>query len=272
MEIVVRLFAGLRERAGTGERRLELADKARVSDVWAALDLGDEPGGLLYAVNLEYAPREHELADGVASFISHGRIRRFFSRHAATAALEVGTSLVARRERRHTGAVLSPNAQHGLGQYLEGPLRNQLVTECNGDPPTDLTFVFGHTHKPFADVMEVPGYSTAVRLMNTGGWVVDGLDPEPLHGASAILVDEDMDAVMLRFYAQRSEPSEYRTVVQPPPGKPDSEFARRITAIVERNPKPWRELSAAIAVVVAQRNRELAQIIGRPDPRGNDHA
>jgi MoaE-MoaD fusion protein len=58
----VRLFAALRERAGWSER--ELDGVARVADVWPALGLGDEPAGLLYAVNREYAPRERELADG----------------------------------------------------------------------------------------------------------------------------------------------------------------------------------------------------------------
>jgi molybdopterin synthase catalytic subunit/molybdopterin converting factor small subunit len=57
----VRLFAGLRERAGYAEREV---DAARVADVWPALGLGMEPHGLLYAVNHEYAPRDRELADG----------------------------------------------------------------------------------------------------------------------------------------------------------------------------------------------------------------
>jgi len=35
-----------------------------VSEVWPALGLGDEPDGLLYAVNRRYAEREQELADG----------------------------------------------------------------------------------------------------------------------------------------------------------------------------------------------------------------
>jgi molybdopterin synthase catalytic subunit/molybdopterin converting factor small subunit len=64
MQVSIRLFAGLRERAGTGARELELADWARVSDVWAPLDLGDEPPGLLYAVNKRYAAADAELADG----------------------------------------------------------------------------------------------------------------------------------------------------------------------------------------------------------------
>jgi molybdopterin synthase catalytic subunit/molybdopterin converting factor small subunit len=63
MRVRVRLFAGLRERAGTAERELDLFDGAKAGDVWAALELGEEPPGLLYAVNQEYAPPERELAD-----------------------------------------------------------------------------------------------------------------------------------------------------------------------------------------------------------------
>jgi molybdopterin synthase catalytic subunit/molybdopterin converting factor small subunit len=62
VRVTVRLFAGLRERAGWSTR--ELDDVGRVDDVWRALALGDEPAGLLYAVNKEYADRERPLADG----------------------------------------------------------------------------------------------------------------------------------------------------------------------------------------------------------------
>jgi molybdopterin synthase catalytic subunit/molybdopterin converting factor small subunit len=57
----VRLFAGLRERAGWSQREV---DAATVGEVWNALGLGDEPDGLLYAVNKEYATRDRALADG----------------------------------------------------------------------------------------------------------------------------------------------------------------------------------------------------------------
>jgi molybdopterin synthase catalytic subunit len=62
VRISVRLFAGLRERAGVA--RLELDDVATVDDVWARLELGDEPAGLLYAVNREYVERGQPLHDG----------------------------------------------------------------------------------------------------------------------------------------------------------------------------------------------------------------
>jgi molybdopterin synthase catalytic subunit/molybdopterin converting factor small subunit len=64
VRVTVKLFAGLRERAGTGARDLQLEDGARVADVWPALGLGDEPGGLLYARNREYVAADEVLADG----------------------------------------------------------------------------------------------------------------------------------------------------------------------------------------------------------------
>jgi molybdopterin synthase catalytic subunit len=64
MRVMIRLFAGLREQAGIGRRELELPDGATTADVWPALELGDEPSGLLYAVNRAYADPDRPLADG----------------------------------------------------------------------------------------------------------------------------------------------------------------------------------------------------------------
>src|SRR5215203_232516 len=64
MRVTVRLFAGLREHAGTGRRDLELGDGARVDDVWPALELGEEPVGLVFAVNRAYVARDRALAEG----------------------------------------------------------------------------------------------------------------------------------------------------------------------------------------------------------------
>ena len=64
VKVRVKLFAALREQAGTRERELELADGAGVGDVWGALGLGAEPRGLVYAVNRSYVDRETPLRDG----------------------------------------------------------------------------------------------------------------------------------------------------------------------------------------------------------------
>ncbi len=62
MRIRVRLFAGLRERAGWSVREVDAGPT--VGDVWDVLGLGDEPVGLLYAVNQEYAERDRALQEG----------------------------------------------------------------------------------------------------------------------------------------------------------------------------------------------------------------
>ena len=62
MAVTVRLFAGLRERAGVS--RLEIDGVERVGEVWAKLELGDEPGGLLYALNREYVDGDALVHDG----------------------------------------------------------------------------------------------------------------------------------------------------------------------------------------------------------------
>jgi molybdopterin converting factor subunit 1 len=64
VRVTVRLFAGLRERAEAAERELELPEGGRVGDVWAELELGDEPPGLLFAVNRRYVDDDHSLSEG----------------------------------------------------------------------------------------------------------------------------------------------------------------------------------------------------------------
>jgi len=64
VQVTVRLFAMLRERAGTGEVALELPDGARVGDAITALGELAEELPLVMAVNREYAPREQVLDPG----------------------------------------------------------------------------------------------------------------------------------------------------------------------------------------------------------------
>src|SRR5919204_6560199 len=68
MRVSVRLFAGLRERAGTDRLELELPDEARVADVLAAM--ASTPVGALrdrecvVAVNREYASADEPVRAG----------------------------------------------------------------------------------------------------------------------------------------------------------------------------------------------------------------
>jgi molybdopterin converting factor subunit 1 len=64
VRVTVKLFAGLRERAGWSARELELPDAATLKDVWAELELGEQPRGIHYALNKGYADKSAALADG----------------------------------------------------------------------------------------------------------------------------------------------------------------------------------------------------------------
>jgi molybdopterin synthase catalytic subunit/molybdopterin converting factor small subunit len=70
IRVRVRLFAMLRERAGSSTVEVDVPDGATAGDVWAALDIGPEPPGIALAVNHGYADRSTTLADGdVLAFI-----------------------------------------------------------------------------------------------------------------------------------------------------------------------------------------------------------
>ena len=62
MEVKVRLFAGLRQRAGSDHVSVELSEPATVADLLAALDL--PPRSCVVAVNREYVPGDRPIAPG----------------------------------------------------------------------------------------------------------------------------------------------------------------------------------------------------------------
>jgi MoaE-MoaD fusion protein len=68
VKVRVRLFAGLRERSGTGTVEVELPEVATVADVWPAaaqlVPLGDQPAGIMFAVNRTYADPAQQLTEG----------------------------------------------------------------------------------------------------------------------------------------------------------------------------------------------------------------
>jgi len=64
MEVTVRLFAQLRERAGAGEVSLELPEGARVADALRELSALADGLPLVMAVNREYAGDDHVLSAG----------------------------------------------------------------------------------------------------------------------------------------------------------------------------------------------------------------
>lgn len=90
------------------------------------------------------------------------------------------------KERAYTTNICSEDVKTGFRKYMESPLKNQLSDECNQNLPSDVSFLFGHTHKPFQKDMNFRGYPQWVNVYNTGGWVVDSLEPKPVIGGAMV--------------------------------------------------------------------------------------
>ncbi|MGP0029836.1 MAG: hypothetical protein ACLPVF_04950 [Acidimicrobiales bacterium] len=165
------------------------------------------------------------------------------------------------RRERHLPGVLSKNAAAGLLDYLDGPVAAQLREEV-GSPP-DVTFVFGHTHKPFSDVRIPPVSARPVNIFNTGGWVVDTPEPEPVKGAAVVLIDDDLNVATVRFYAQEVEHAGHAHRTGPPirvegaGGVFDNPLVEELRRHVDPDRDPWRALAEATAATVKDRRRQL---------------
>jgi molybdopterin synthase catalytic subunit/molybdopterin converting factor small subunit len=107
MVVSVRLFAGLRERAGTAHVEVELTEPATVADLLAAMELA--PRSCVAAINREYAAPEARIAPGDEVALvppvsgGDGTVRRV---RVTEEALDVATLSAAVRDPRAGAVVL----------------------------------------------------------------------------------------------------------------------------------------------------------------------
>ncbi len=261
------VFAGRPTRVNVWDWEAE--NFAWIDFFWSTLGRSGQVGtdvGLVYA-SLQSDRAMQRLARNLAQGISarlrgpvavrwvEGRLLDFF--------LGRAVQRVGRLERIQPRDPLSPRARAGLQLYLEGPLRNQLLAEVDGHVPHDVTFIFGHTHKPFETRLSPAGYPGPVRVFNTGGWVVDTLTPVPVQGASAILLDEDLNAVALRFYNQTPDGSPMPVRLakgEPDDGRPNPLYDR-LDTLVDPGKEPWKTFSTAAASLVRERYADMAKTV-----------
>ncbi|HET9255147.1 MAG TPA: hypothetical protein VFO16_08085 [Pseudonocardiaceae bacterium] len=260
---------------------IEAENFAWIDFFWSTLGRSGEVGeyvGLIYNM-LQSKEAIEKLAGNLAAgitnaWIKNGKlaplrwpIRRILTRVAKTVA-----SRIAARERTNPQAALSHDAENGLTAYLRGPLIKQLVTEARHHDrrlPDQLKLVFGHTHKPFIGTRVVPGLAKPVRVFNTGGWVVDSLDVEPMYGASVVLIDENLEVACVRLYNQAADAADYRVRLDNGLPAEQGPFYRRLSILIQADDEVWKSLSAAAAELVTERMKALARIIadtGRTRP------
>ncbi len=164
----------------------------------------------------------------------------------------VGTAV---RERHRPGIILSPQADQGLSSYLDGPVVTQMGAEIGA--PREVTFVFGHTHKPFVDVRTTSLCPSPVSVVNTGGWVVDTPQLNPMKGASLILIDEELNVACVRCYQEGDGASSYRVGIEPGSAGGPNALVDQLRSTVDADRDPWASLAQAIQTTVGDRGRQL---------------
>ena len=149
------------------------------------------------------------------------------------------------------GVLLSSKGLKTFRKYLQGPLFRQMKYEIgkrwNTDrTPSDVTFVFGHTHKPFESNVRLKGFTNEVRVFNTGGWVVENTTPESEYGAAAVLVDDDLNVTSLRLYNEVESDNECEVRVSDTDPQPNP-LTQYVRELIQKDASPWKKFSQKVA-------------------------
>jgi len=165
-------------------------------------------------------------------------------------------------ERSIRRAAFSAEVRRGIERYLFGPTYRQLREEL-GQIPAEMTFVFGHTHKPFEATVEDPNGQTAVEVYNTGGWPIDSREPFEQIGASILFMNDRLDAASLRVFNDADLEGDVSLEVRRASSDPrGAELSAWLEARLRHGDRhggglaePWRELRARIADAIRQRRQ-----------------
>jgi len=167
------------------------------------------------------------------------------------------------RERDRAAEVLDAGSRKGLAAYLDA-VRHSLQRQVDGgELPLDVSVITGHTHKPFSERWDDPGWpGGGLRVFNCGGWVVDRVEPQPLTGGALVLVSDELDVVSLRLYQQTPDPSSHRIVVETvEPGPGGQAFAEHVESLVRDDEEPWTSFRQAVNELVLERRVVMREIL-----------
>jgi hypothetical protein len=155
------------------------------------------------------------------------------------------------RERSRADGPLSEDGRKGLTWYLTTPLIGQICEECEKTgrtKPVEYTFVYGHTHKPFQERLPLQEFVSPLDIYNSGGWVVDAVDPEPPKGGAIVLIDDDLNVVSIRMYNEDIEGKSPQVSVETTdqPAAKKNPFLDYIRALIDPSKSPWVDFTEAV--------------------------
>jgi len=267
------LYPGQRQALFEDIDRLEEENFAWIDFFWSTLGRSGQVGtdmGVIYADLTSAADLDALVSNLVIAMTAKGKVPGWLrtpERWVLNEVLRREVIKVAKSERGTPTVALTAAGQTGLRDYLEGPVRGQLRQQL-GYVPEEVTFVYGHTHKPFVDQWPVAGFPSPVYIANTGGWVVDTAAPAPVQAGVAVLVNEDLDAASLQFYRQGPDSAPVPVqLLAPPAGSQPSAWHSELASRIDPAAAPWATLSESAAQLVAQRHRLQAATVALRDTK-----
>jgi UDP-2,3-diacylglucosamine pyrophosphatase LpxH len=160
---------------------------------------------------------------------------------------------------------LTAGGRAGLQWYLEQPVLQQLKAERPGFDG-DVTFVLGHTHRPFSMRVRAEGYRSPVRVYNTGGWTLNGPRLDNAEGAALVLIDEELNTASLRLFSTpRNGTVPAARIEMLTCGQADeAAFRGRLESSLEKTHEHWERLRTVVRDAYFERQRHLLDLTGDP--------
>jgi len=208
------------------------------------------------------------LAEQLANIVKLPFLPFHWLRKIVARRLVFGMGKLFQGERHKPGASLAKETLQGLRQYFFGPTLRQL-RETTATIPETLTFIWGHTHKPYERVLTDAAGRQEVASYNLGGWTVDSHSPKGDLGANILFLNANLDVVALRIFNDVSDAATTPVAIHRPAGKSPGDFDREIEKRLQKDgtsapelADPWRQLSAAIRTEIQRRRQHHREKFG----------
>lgn len=181
---------------------IEEENFAWIDFLWSTLGSAGDAGKLLDTVyqGLKYDEKQKILISNLSDsltrqynlpFLIHFAEDKFYKAIMKRLCKIVKTDSCKEEEHQHL--------DEKLLTYIQGPLINQLKEDLPTQLkiPEDITFIFGHTHKPCEEILKT---DNSIKIYNSGGWVIENRGANTDKGAAIVLLDEELNTTSIRIY------------------------------------------------------------------------
>ena len=200
----------------------------------------------------------NNMAESIAERMQKNVVKEVITEHSLKWILGELALKVATSERGFSTDVLDEKTKKGLKEFVERPLLLQMKGEIK-QIPSNLSFIFGHTHKPFEKMMVFDGFPQAVKVYNDGGWVVDTIQEQKYHGGAIILVDDNLDCVSVRMYNEGTY--KISTAEAKYDSDTHSEFFNILSSMIDCSQEPYASLCKTMNEEVRLRYKYLDEMV-----------